>query len=95
MFSGPSNLKYKKQHKLKINFHKVENKFFCSKFGDYALQARSSGKLTAKQLESGRRVIRRFSKKLGFLKINIYPYSSVSKKPSAARMGKGKGKHHN
>lgn len=93
MFSGPSNLKFKKHHKVKLVYKHIESRSFLPKFGNYALQARGSGNLTARQLEAGRRVIRRSAKKKGFIKINPFPYASTTKKPTAARMGKGKGKH--
>jgi len=56
------------------------------------LQAITFGRVTAKQLEAGRLVVRRFSKKQAFLRINVFPYAAISKKPTSARMGKGKGK---
>jgi len=92
MFSAPQKLKFKKFHKLKFNTRRTENRFFCPKFGDYGLQAIGFGKVTAAQLESGRLVIRRFSKKQAFLRISVFPHAAVSKKPTSARMGKGKGK---
>lgn len=92
MFSAPQNLKYKRFHKIKINRSSNELKLFCPKFGDYGLQALVAGRLTASQIESGRLVIRRFSKKQAFLKINVFPYAALTKKPTSARMGKGKGK---
>lgn len=92
MFSAPQNLKYKKFHKIKLRKGAIESRFFCPKFGDYGLQAIAVGRINAKQLEAGRLVVRRFSKKQAFLRINIFPYAAVSKKPTSARMGKGKGK---
>ena len=49
------------------------------------------GKLTYKQIEACRRTIRRGLKKLGFLFIRVFTGTPVTKKPSATRMGKGKG----
>lgn len=92
MFSAPQKLKFKKFHKIKLSFKRTENRFFCPKFGDYGLQAQTFGKITSAQLESGRLVIRRFSKKQAFLRISVFPYAAISKKPTSARMGKGKGK---
>lgn len=92
MLEAPQNLKFKKFHKTKIKKSSTDNRFFCPKFGDYALQAARFGKLTAAQLESGRLVVRRFSKKQAFLKINVFPSSAITKKPTSSRMGKGKGK---
>lgn len=92
MVSAPKNLKFKKFHKIKLKRGARELRFFCPKFGDYGLQALSNGKLNAGQLEAGRLVVRRFSKKQAFLRINVFPYSALTKKPTSARMGKGKGK---
>lgn len=92
MFSAPKKLKFKKFHKLKMDYSRTENRFFCPKFGDYGLQALTFGRLTAAQLEAGRLVVRRFSKKQAFLRISVFPYAAISKKPTSARMGKGKGK---
>lgn len=92
MVSVPQNLKFKKFHKIKLKKRVSEFRFFCPKFGDYGLQALSCGKLNAGHLEAGRLVVRRFSKKQAFLRINVSPYSAITKKPTSARMGKGKGK---
>lgn len=92
MFRAPKKLKFKRFHKVKIKSRVTENRLFCPKFGDYGLQAQTMGKLNASQLESGRLVVRRFSKKRAFLKINVFPYLAITKKPTASRMGKGKGK---
>jgi large subunit ribosomal protein L16 len=92
MFQAPKNLKFKKFHKIKLKNGLTENRFFCPKFGDYGLQAITSGNVNAAQLEAGRLVVRRFSKKQAFLRINVFPYAAVTKKPTSARMGKGKGK---
>jgi large subunit ribosomal protein L16 len=92
MFEAPQNLKFRRFHKIKIAKSAKELSLFCPKFGDYGLQATTFGKLTASQIEAGRLVIRRFSKKQAFLKINVFPYSAFTKKPTSARMGKGKGK---
>lgn len=50
-----------------------------------------SGRLTVNQIEAARRVISKSVKKIGTYNIHIKPSTSVSKKPSEVRMGKGKG----
>lgn len=92
MVNPPRNLKFRKFHKIKLKRWAVEHRFFCPKIGDYGLQALTSGRLNALQLEAGRLVVRRFSKKQAFLRISVFPYSAFTKKPTSARMGKGKGK---
>jgi len=90
----PSRLKFKKYHKVNSSFLKLkEQKRFVPLSGLYGLKALDCGKLTFKQIEAGRRAIRRTTKKLGKLTINAFTNHSVSKKPVASRMGKGKGAH--
>jgi large subunit ribosomal protein L16 len=60
-------------------------------FGDYALQATSANRLTARQIEAGRMAIQRATKRVGKLWIRVFPDKPVTKKPLEVRMGKGKG----
>lgn len=88
----PSNLKFKKYHKANKNFlSMVEQKVFFPLDGEFAIQANESGKLTYKQIEACRRTLRRGLGKLGQLWIRVFTNVSVTKKPIASRMGKGKG----
>jgi ribosomal protein L16/L10AE len=64
----PSNLKFKKYHKVNFFFTKtVEKKIFYPLEGEYALQSINSGKIKFKQIEACRRTIKRGLKKLGNL----------------------------
>lgn len=93
MYQGALRIKFKKVHRLFIQDHtSCENKFFCPKFGDLAIQAQNKGKFTNRHIETGRRYLRRRLKKSTFLKINMFPYLPFTKKPVSARMGKGKGR---
>ncbi len=69
----------------------TEQKLFFPIDGQYCIQATEHGKLTAKQLESCRRTLRRTLGKSA--KIWLRPFTSipVSAKGIASRMGKGKG----
>ena len=60
-------------------------------FGDFALKALTSGWLTARQIESARRAMTRYTKRGGRVWIRIFPDKPVSKKPAETRMGSGKG----
>ena len=60
-------------------------------FGDYALKAVESGKLTAQQIEAARIAINRKIKRGGQVWIRVFPDKPVTKKPAETRMGKGKG----
>ena len=60
-------------------------------FGEYALKATSSGKMTAQQIEAARVAINRKIKRGGMVWIRVFPDKPVTKKPAETRMGKGKG----
>lgn len=93
MYQGALRLKFKKIHRMHLSKLKSkETRFFCPKFCDIAIQAISTGKINNRHIETGRRYIRRRLKKGTFIKINMFPYHSFTKKPISARMGKGKGR---
>ena len=92
----PKRTKYKKQQKKKLT------KFFASSinnvngknnlhFGDFGIIAKTSGRLTSRQIEATRIAIKRKIKPNGKLWINIFPSVPISGKPTQIRMGKGKG----
>ena len=60
-------------------------------FGDYALKAVESGKLTSQQIEAARIAINRKIKRGGQVWIRVFPDKPVTRKPAETRMGKGKG----
>ena len=60
-------------------------------FGDYALQATSGGRLTARQLEASRIAIARSVRRGGKLWIRVFPNWSITRKAAETRMGSGKG----
>jgi large subunit ribosomal protein L16 len=60
-------------------------------FGDYGLKATERGRLTARQIEAGRRAITRFIKRGGKVWIRIFPDKPITQKPLEVRQGKGKG----
>lgn len=95
MKQSPAHLKFKKYFKLRSNFYKLieKNNFYPTK-AFYALKSLESGNITYKQIESVRITIRRTVKKKGDIYIKIFPYVSLTKKPLAMRMGKGKGNHY-
>ena len=61
------------------------------KFGSMGLIATECARLTARQLESSRRVRRFHMARKGKVWTRIFPDIPVSNKPSEVRMGKGKG----
>lgn len=88
----PSNLKYKKYHKINDSFLTLLDKknFFLIK-GQFGIQSLEAGKLTFKNIESCRRTIKRGLRKKGDIFIRVFTSIPVTKKPIAVRMGKGKG----
>jgi large subunit ribosomal protein L16 len=60
-------------------------------FGDYGLQAVSTGFITARQIEAARIAMTRHIKRGGKIWVRLFPDKPISKKPAETRMGKGKG----
>ena len=60
-------------------------------FGDYGLQALTTGFVTARQIEAARIAMTRHVKRGGKVWIRLFPDKPISKKPAETRMGKGKG----
>ena len=90
----PSRLKWRKNHRINFLFFSlIDKKRFYPQNGLFALQSLQSGKLTLPQIEAGRKSIRRSVKKAGKIFIRVFTNKSVTKKPLASRMGKGKGNH--
>nr|YP_010127823.1 ribosomal protein L16 [Lessonia flavicans]QPP20350.1 ribosomal protein L16 [Lessonia flavicans] len=88
----PKKTKYRKYFKTRklpktsTKTHKL-NDLTC-----FAVIAMESGYLNGHQIEAARQNIRRKVKREGKLEILIFPDIAISRKASAARMGKGKGK---
>ncbi|MCK6371003.1 MAG: 50S ribosomal protein L16 [Gammaproteobacteria bacterium] len=60
-------------------------------FGDFGLKAVERGRLTARQIEAGRRAMTRFIKRGGKVWIRVFPDKPITQKPLEVRQGKGKG----
>ena len=91
----PSYLKYKKNHKptSSLLYLNEKKKFFICR-GIMALKAAENCKLTYNQIEACRKAIRRMlKKKQGSVILKVFTNISLTKKPLATRMGKGKGGH--
>ena len=85
----PKKVKYRKQQRGRRR-GKARRGAYLS-FGEYGLQALEPCWLTARQLEAGRIVITRYTKRKGKLWIRAFPWKPITKKPTEVRMGKGKG----
>ena len=85
----PARTKYHKQQKGRNTG--VATRGARVSFGEYGLKATTRGRLTARQLEAGRRAMSRHIKRGGRIWIRVFPDKPVSQKPAEVRMGNGKG----
>lgn len=58
----------------------------------FYVRATEYGNLTGLELEAARKNIRKRLKRLGNLRVCVFPWLNVTSKPSEVRMGKGKGR---
>jgi large subunit ribosomal protein L16 len=88
----PRFFKYKKKQKGKV-FNRIDNiiEFKSIHFNSIKLIALSHGRITAKQINSIYLTLNKSLKKIGIVKLNLFPQNPISKKPVEVRMGKGKG----
>ena len=69
----------------------TSSKTSLNKYGNIALVADESGKITNFQMESIRRFLRRFLKKKAQIFFRVFPNTPITKKPNDVRLGRGKG----
>ncbi|WP_343190258.1 50S ribosomal protein L16 [Buchnera aphidicola (Mollitrichosiphum nigrofasciatum)] len=84
----PKRTKFRKMHKGRNRGLVVDDNI---NFGSFGLRAVTRGRLTARQIESARRVITRSIKRIGKIWIRVFPDKPITQKPLEVRMGKGKG----
>lgn len=91
----PKRTKFRKVHRGRLRgkkkIFKNPNKKSLLLFGDLALQALEPCWLTGRQIEAGRRVISRITKRGGQIWIHPFPDKPVTFRPAETRMGSGKG----
>ncbi len=85
----PKRTKFRKTHKgrnrgLALRGSKVS-------FGEFGLKAIGRGRMTARQVEAGRRAMTRRIRRGGKIWIRVFPDKPITKKPLEVRQGKGKG----
>ena len=85
----PSKVKYRKHQRGKRAGKAEKGSTVC--FGDYGLKALEATWMTARQIEAARIAMTRFIKRGGKIWIRVFPDKPITKKPTEARMGKGKG----
>ena len=85
----PKKTKHRKSHRISYEGKARGNTQLS--FGDYGLQAKEGGWISARQIEAARIAMTRYMKRGGKVWINIFPHMPRTKKPLEVRMGKGKG----
>jgi large subunit ribosomal protein L16 len=85
----PKKAKYRKRFKGKIKGKAQRGSSLD--FGEYGLKALEPVLLSSKQIEAARKAIVGRTKRGGKLWVRIFPDKPITKKPSEARMGRGKG----
>ena len=60
-------------------------------FGEFGLKAVGRGRMTARQIEAGRRAMTRRIRRGGKIWIRVFPDKPITRKPLEVRQGKGKG----
>ena len=85
----PKRTKFSKMHKgrnrgLALRGSKVS-------FGEFGLKAVGRGRMTARQIEAGRRAMTRRIRRGGKIWIRVFPDKPITSKPLEVRQGKGKG----
>ncbi len=85
----PKRTKFRKMHKGRNRG--LASRGSTVSFGEYGLKATGRGRLTARQLEAGRRAMTRHVKRGGKIWIRVFPDKPITKKPLEVRQGKGKG----
>ena len=85
----PKRTKFRKQHKGKNRGLAIRGSSVS--FGEFGLKATGRGRITARQIEAGRRAMTRSIKRGGKIWIRVFPDKPITKKPLEVRMGKGKG----
>src|SRR3981189_542237 len=86
----PARTKYRKQQKGRNTG--VATRGAKVSFGEFGLKATTRGRLTARQLEAGRRAMSRHIKRGGRIWIRVFPDKPVSQKPAGGGTAIGKGK---
>jgi len=85
----PKRTKFRKQFKLRNRG--VASRGNKVSFGEFGLRSTERGRLTARQIEAGRRALTRAMRRAGKVYIRVFPDKPITKKPLEVRMGKGKG----
>jgi len=89
----PKKVKFRKwqTHRKNLSKIKADTRGTTLSFGSHGLKAETYARITANQLEAGRKVISRSTRKGGKMWTRVFPDRPFTKKPAEVKMGKGKG----
>ena len=85
----PKRTRFRKQQKGRNRG--LANRGNAVNFGEYGLKSTGRGRMTARQIEAGRRAMTRHVKRGGQIWIRVFPDKPITQKPLEVRQGKGKG----
>ena len=85
----PKRTKYRKPQRISYEGHARGNTELH--LGDFGLQAKEGGYVTARQIEAARIAMTRYMKRGGDVYTNIFPHFSLTRHAAETRMGTGKG----
>ena len=85
----PKRTKFRKMHKGRNRG--LAQRGSAVSFGEFGLKATGRGRMTARQIEAGRRAMTRHVKRGGQIWIRVFPDKPITQKPLEVRQGKGKG----
>jgi len=85
----PKRTKFRKQHKGRNRG--LAHRGSSVAFGEFGLKSTGRGRVTARQIEAGRRAMTRHIKRGGQIWIRVFPDKPITSKPLEVRQGKGKG----
>lgn len=85
----PKKMKHRKQHRGKRRGLAYRGSEIS--FGKYAIKALSTGWISAREIEAGRRAMTRYVKRGGEIWIRVFPDKPVTATSAETPMGSGKG----
>lgn len=88
---SPKKSKFRKSHRMRGHINGLATKGNTLVYGSFGLKATEAGEVTARQIESARKTMARFTKRGGRVWIRIFPDKVVTQKAAEVPMGGGKG----
>jgi len=85
----PKRTKFRKQQKGRNRG--LAQRGSSVSFGEFGLKSTGRGRMTARQIEAGRRAMTRHVKRGGKIWVRVFPDKPITQKPLEVRQGSGKG----